>query len=192
MTINPYQPTAEVSVKLVDDIPNPATVLWGTWSVYWRTVLSVVLAGAAFGCVCGLIPVFLSAGSAGAAEFVVQTLFLIPFAGIFGGIFASIAAVPTVGLLLITLNHFRRGRVWSHFGLRRLAFSCGFLCGALTILVPSGLDPAAAAFSLVPAIFGGIVSLLSMRYLARNMPSISSEPERTSESTPLSIPVDAI
>ncbi len=170
MTINPYQPTAAESQSFVAETSDPSQLLWGTWSVFWRTVVAVAFAGAAFGGVCGFIPIAMSPSTAGAGEFIVGTLFLIPIAGIFGVIFASIAAVPTVGLLILVLHFSTPNRIWSGIGIRRFAFSGGFLSGFLAISVPSGFDQGAVAFSLVPAIFGGVASLLAMMYLSRNMP----------------------
>ncbi len=192
LTINPYQPTPEVSETLIVETPDLSTVLWGSWGVYWRTVLAVAFAGAAFGGVCGFIPVVMRLGSDGMGGTIVQTMFLIPLAAVIGGIFALVVAVPTVGLLVFAFKFFSGDGDWNRSSISWFAFFSGLLSGSLSIAVPSGFDPGSVAFSLFPGGFGAVAALVAMLYLARNMPEVTSESERTFDVKPLSTPVDPI
>jgi hypothetical protein len=198
LIINPYQPTSEVSETPIADVTDPSTVLWGAWSIYWRVVLAVFSSGSLFGALCVFIPIVLSIATEESGERFLGVLMMVPIGGIVGGIFAAIAAVPTLGVLLPVFILGNPGGDWSRSRILWFAGVGGFFSGVLSISVPASFDPSAIAFSLLPGAFGAVGSLLAMRYMSRKMPGvtsqdvISSKPARTSESTPLSTPVDAI
>lgn len=163
--LNPYQPTLEIPDEEVQG-PDPLIPpRLSNGRLFWMTSLSVVASGAGFGF---LLTSVMTAGlllrGGGLGELV-----LLPFFGAFvGSILGLVSGAPVTAVMTAASASVRADRRWDLFSVRRFAFLCGGFSGFLSVAVPGSFQGQALVVGIVPAIFGGIASMLLTAYLVRN------------------------
>ena len=151
--INPYAPSTTVLDRTAAvDLPRVSVIV-----VVLSTIGGVTFSGGVFG-----------VGIVMGSPRLVATMALAGF--VIGCILAFTGAMVVVPLVLTTRYFFGlSGRDWSVSQIYRFGAICGGLTGFLCVVVPTGFQPAAMAFALIPAIVGSIFTTLLLIPLARRV-----------------------
>jgi len=150
-----------------------------TIGVMAATYGGIVLSGATFGLILASVVSLgiISLGTSSAQEMIM----LLPLGILVGGVLAAISGIPTV-LVLLCLSSPRipLSKGWWPRQAGKFAAICGFVSGSVPIVLTDMVDPQAWLISIVPGVFGGLGTMLFVRWIFRRpAPGRSGDHSRT-------------
>lgn len=167
---NPYAPTSSLAPAADAGFSGPVPRRVSTLTVCLSTIGACTVAGSLFGLTmfCVLVAWALVVDGTPSGESIWDFGLYVTMITIAGALLALISSVPTVLMVWFFGLPFRpHDHVWRRRGIGRFALMCGLIAGFLPFTVISSFDPWGSLFSLLPALFGALVTRLLMIPLTR-------------------------